>query len=77
MHVITPTDIKEAAIKSYAEMLENPRSFKHKIFLRKQIKQLQNDSNIYDSYFPVRSNSMHQSSEVHFKKLFSKAEKGR
>jgi hypothetical protein len=44
MHVITPTDIKEAAIKNYSEMLLNPRSIGHEKYLKNSIKQLQNDN---------------------------------
>jgi type III secretory pathway component EscR len=44
MHVITPTDIKESAIKSYSEMLLKPLSKKHEKFLKNSIKQLQNDN---------------------------------
>lgn len=40
MHVITPSDLLKFQIEHYSEMLENPRSFEHKIFLRKQLKQL-------------------------------------
>jgi hypothetical protein len=43
LHVITPSDLLKFQIEHYSEMLENPRSFEHKIFLRKQLKQLQND----------------------------------
>lgn len=43
LHVITPSDLKRFQIEHYSEMLEKPRSFEHKIFLRKQLKQLQND----------------------------------
>jgi len=42
MHVITPSDLLKFQIEHYTEMLEKPRSFEHKIFLRKQLKQLQN-----------------------------------
>jgi hypothetical protein len=43
MHVITPSDLLKFQIEHYSEMLLKPRSFEHKIFLRKQLKQLQND----------------------------------
>jgi hypothetical protein len=45
LHVITPSDLLRFQIEHYSEMLEKPRSFKHKIFLRKQLKQLQNGTN--------------------------------
>lgn len=41
MHVITPKDLLEFQIKHYSEM--KPRNLKHKIFLRKTLKQLQNE----------------------------------
>ena len=47
MHVITPTDLKRFQIEHYSEMLLKPRSFEHKIFLRKQLKQLQNENTDY------------------------------
>jgi hypothetical protein len=40
----SPSDLRKFQLESYAEMYKNPRDFKHKIFLRKQIKQLQNDT---------------------------------
>lgn len=43
LHVITPSDLKQDAIERYTEMLNSPRSFKHKIFLKHEIKRLQND----------------------------------
>jgi len=46
LHVITPSDLRKFQLENYAEMYKNPRSFKHKIFLRKQIKQLQNDMDL-------------------------------
>lgn len=41
----TPDELLKFQIESYSEMMNNPRSFEHKIFLRKQIynlKKLQN-----------------------------------
>lgn len=40
MHVITMDDLKEFQLLSYTELLKNPRSEKHKRFLKQQIKQL-------------------------------------
>lgn len=45
MHVITPSDLLKFQIEHYSEMLEKPRSFEHKIFLRKQLKQLYGNRN--------------------------------
>jgi hypothetical protein len=47
MHVITPKDLKKFQLEHYKNLLENPRSANHKIFLKKQIKQLQNDMDSY------------------------------
>lgn len=46
LHVITPTDLKEFQIEHYSGMMKNPRSFKHKIFLKHEIKRLQNDTGL-------------------------------
>lgn len=60
MHVITPKDLLEFQIKHYSEM--KPRNLKHKIFLRKTLKQLQNerifntDNNSTDSSIFYRTN---------------------
>jgi hypothetical protein len=40
----SPSDLRKFQLESYAEMYKNPRSFEHKIFLRKQIKQLNEKS---------------------------------
>lgn len=47
MNINLPTsdELKEFQIENYSEMMNHPRSFEHKIFLRKQIynlKKLQN-----------------------------------
>ena len=42
LHVITPFDLKQDAIERYSEMLKNPRSFKHKIFLRNELHRINN-----------------------------------
>lgn len=53
MHVITPTDLNKFQIEHYSEMLLKPRSFKHKIFLRNEIKRLQNEDSFNNNSNPV------------------------
>lgn len=55
MHVITPKDLLEFQIKHYSEM--KPRNLKHKIFLRKTLKQLQNER-ILNTVFDNRNDSL-------------------
>lgn len=47
----SPDELKDFQITHYSEMMQRPRSFEHKIFLRKQIYNLkkQNDGNIKDN----------------------------
>lgn len=39
----SPDELKEFQIAHYSEMIEHPRSFEHKIFLRKEIFKLKNN----------------------------------
>lgn len=48
----TPDELLKFQIENYSEMYKNPRSFEHKIFLRKQIynlKKLQNGNSETDT----------------------------
>lgn len=41
----TPDELKDFQLKHYTNLMKDPRSFEHKIFLRKQIFQLKKQSN--------------------------------
>lgn len=42
IHVITPDDLREFQIEHYTALMNNAKTFKQKIFLRKQIYNLKN-----------------------------------
>lgn len=45
MHVITPDELREFQIEHYTDLMNNAKTFKQKIFLRKQIYNLKNLQN--------------------------------
>lgn len=52
----TPAELKQFQIAHYSEMMQHPRSFEHKIFLRKELYNLKNES-----YERNNLSSMHSS----------------